>query len=65
MFASGHAKAATDMDDAMLALAAFQARDLTMPSDVPSALAVNLAVAALLACGWDVDVAEIDIMPAM
>lgn len=58
-FVSGHAKAATHMDDATLALAAFQARDLTVPSDVPGEPAVNLAAAALLASGWRVDPKEI------
>lgn len=58
-FVSGAAKALTHMDDAALALAAFQARGLDYPSDVPGEPAVNLAVAALLASGWDVDVGEI------
>lgn len=58
-FVSGHAKAGTHMDDATLALAAFQARELTAPSDVPGEPAVNLAVAALLTSGWRVDLKEI------
>nr|WP_314525715.1 hypothetical protein [uncultured Brevundimonas sp.] len=58
-FVSGHAKAATHMDDASLALAAFQARDLLAPSDVPDEPAVNLAAAALMATGWTIDPWEI------
>jgi len=58
-FVSGAAKAATHMDDASLALAAFQARSLDQPSDIPAESAVNLAVAALLATGWQVGPHEI------
>jgi hypothetical protein len=58
-FVSGHAKAVTHMDDASLALAAFQARDLLAPSDVPDEPAVNLAAAALMATGWTIDPWEI------
>lgn len=58
-FVSGHAKAATHMDDASLALAAFQARDLLAPSDVPDEPAINLAAAALMATGWTIDPWEI------
>ncbi|MCV0416138.1 MAG: hypothetical protein K5831_14815 [Brevundimonas sp.] len=57
-FVSGHAKATSHMDDASLALAAFQARDLRAPSDVPDEPAVNLA-AALMATGWRIDPWEI------
>jgi hypothetical protein len=58
-FVSGHAKSATHMDDASLALAAFQARDLQVPSDVPDEPAINLAAAALMATGWTIDPWEI------
>lgn len=58
-FVSGHAKAATHMDDASLALVAFQARDLRAPSDVPDEPAINLAAAALMATGWTLDPWEI------
>lgn len=58
-FVSGAAKAASHMDDAALALAAFQSRSLNQPSDVPAEPAVNLAVAALLATGWSVNLEEI------
>ena len=58
-FVSGDAKAVTHMDDASLALAAFQARDLLAPSDVPDEPAVNLAAAALMATGWTIDPWEI------
>lgn len=58
-FVSGHAKAATHMDDASLALQAFQARDLQAPSDVTREPAINLAAAALMATGWSVDPWEI------
>ncbi|WP_291539300.1 hypothetical protein [Brevundimonas sp.] len=58
-FVSGHAKAVTHMDDASLALAAFQARDLRAPSDVPDEPAINLAAAALMATGWTLDPWEI------
>ena len=58
-FVSGHAKAATHMDDASLALAAFQARDLRAPSDVSDEPAINLAAAALMATGWTIDPWEI------
>lgn len=54
-FVSGAAKSATHMDDASLALAAFQARGLSEPSDVPDEPAINLASAALMATGWSVD----------
>lgn len=59
-FVSGAAKALTHLDDAALALTAFQARGLNHPSDVPGEPAINLAVAALLATGWGVDVGEIN-----
>lgn len=58
-FVSGHAKAVTHMDDASLALAAFQARYLLAPSDVPDEPAVNLAAATLMATGWTIDPWEI------
>lgn len=58
-FVSGHAKALTHMDDASLALAAFQARDLLAPSDVPGEPAINLAAAALMVTGWTLDPWEI------
>ncbi|WP_438853055.1 hypothetical protein [Brevundimonas nasdae] len=58
-FVSGAAKAATHMDDASLALAAFQARGLSEPSDVPDEPAINLAAAALMATGWAIDPWEI------
>nr|WP_314188132.1 hypothetical protein [uncultured Brevundimonas sp.] len=58
-FVSGHAKAATHMDDASLALAAFQARDLHAPSDMTGEPAINLAAAALMATGWSIDPWEI------
>lgn len=56
---SGAAKALTHMDDAALALAAFRGRGLNHPSDLPGEPAVNIAVAALVATGWNVDIQEI------
>ncbi len=58
-FVSGTAKAATHMDDASLALAAFQERGLSEASDVPWEPAINLAAAALVATGWMIDPWEI------
>ena len=58
-FVSGHAKALTHVDDASLALTAFQARGLTEASDIPGEPAVNLAAAALMATGWSIDPWEI------
>lgn len=58
-FVSGYAKAATHMDDAALALAAFQARELHAPSDITGEPAINLAAAALMATGWNIDPWEI------
>ena len=42
------------MDDASLALAAFQTRSLLAPSDVPGDSTINLAAAALMASGWTI-----------
>lgn len=47
----GSAKVISHLDEAFLALAAFQARALTQPSDIPSEPAVNMAETALMATG--------------
>jgi hypothetical protein len=58
-FVTGEAKRATHGEDARAALEAFEARWPDLRSDVPEEPAVNLAVAAALAAGLDVDPGEI------
>jgi hypothetical protein len=54
-FVSGAAKRATHGEDARAALEAFEARWPDLASDVPAEPAINLAVAAALAAGLDID----------
>ena len=60
-FVSGAAKRATHGEDARAALEAFEARWPDLASDVPAEPAINLAVAAALAAGLDVDTDEIGV----
>jgi hypothetical protein len=58
-FVTGAAKRATHGEDARAALEAFNARWPDLKSDVPAEPALNLAVAAALAAGLDIDTGEI------